>query len=121
MNGKSGWRLIGVGAMFCVAMVWGAARAQEAVQTGLQRSVAITVDDLPGALPGNDFAYGELKELQKINRGIPAVLKAHHAWAIGFVNERKLQVAGERDARAELVADVVGRGIIAGESQLCAR
>ena len=76
---------------------------QVSAQAGAQHSVAITVDDLPGALPGNDFAYGELKELQKINRGIPAALKTHHAWAIGFVNERKLQVQGERDARAELL------------------
>ena len=56
-----------------------------------QRTVVITVDDLPGAIVGNDFAMGDLKELQKINRAIPAILKSHHAWAIGFVNERKLQ------------------------------
>ena len=68
-----------------------------------QRTIAVTVDDLPGAIPGNDFAMGDLKELQKINHAIPAILKSHHAWAIGFVNERKLQVQGERDARAGLL------------------
>src|SRR5271154_1927236 len=87
---------------------------QAAAQPGAQHSVAITVDDLPGALPGNDSAYGELKELQKINRGIPAALKAHHAWSIGFVNERKLQVQGERDARAELLQMWLAAGLNLG-------
>jgi peptidoglycan/xylan/chitin deacetylase (PgdA/CDA1 family) len=130
---RSGLRLIGVGALLCAAVVWGAhggraagairgGRAQDATQssaqsgaqTVAQRTIAITVDDLPGALPGDDFAYGELKELQKINRGIPAALKAHHAWAIGFVNERKLQVAGERDARAELLQMWLEAGLTLG-------
>jgi peptidoglycan-N-acetylglucosamine deacetylase len=94
------------------------AAAQSSSQPGAplatKYSVAITVDDLPGALPGNDFAYGELKELQKINRGIPAALRAHHAWAIGFVNERKLQVIGERDARAELLQMWLDAGLLLG-------
>ena len=58
--------------------------------------------------------YGDLKELQKINHGIPGVLKAHHAWAIGFVNERKLQVQGERDARAALLQDWLDDGLFLG-------
>jgi peptidoglycan/xylan/chitin deacetylase (PgdA/CDA1 family) len=122
-------RWFGVGALFCAATALGVAGARSAAairggglqdalqqdaQPGSQRSVAITVDDLPGALPGDDFAYGELKELQKINRGIPAALKAHHAWAIGFVNERKLQVAGERDARAELLQMWLDAGLLLG-------
>jgi peptidoglycan-N-acetylglucosamine deacetylase len=79
-----------------------------------QKSLVLTVDDLPGALPGNDFAVGDLKTLQKINRGIPAILKAHHVWAIGFVNERKLQVWGERDARAELLQMWLDDGLTLG-------
>src|SRR5580658_2043706 len=124
-----GWRMTGVGALICVAMIWGghagrlaaAARggasqdsSQGGTQLGAQRSVAITVDDLPGALPGDDFAYGDLKELQKINHGIPGALKAHHAWAIGFVNERKLQVQGERDARAGLLQMWLDAGLWLG-------
>jgi peptidoglycan-N-acetylglucosamine deacetylase len=80
----------------------------------LQRAVVVTVDDLPGALPGNDFALGDLKTLQKINHGIPAILKAHHAWAVGFVNERKLQVWGERDARAEMLQMWLDAGLTLG-------
>ncbi|MFZ3214945.1 MAG: polysaccharide deacetylase family protein [Candidatus Acidiferrales bacterium] len=110
-----------VSALLCGVAGWGAHAAQPAAKAraswapeSAQRTVAVTVDDLPGALPGNDFAYGELKELQKINRGIPAVLKAHHAWAIGFVNERKLQVKGERDARAELLQMWLDAGLLLG-------
>jgi peptidoglycan-N-acetylglucosamine deacetylase len=84
------------------------------VQPNTQRTVVVTVDDLPGALPGNDFALGDLKTLQKINRGIPAILKAHHAWSVGFVNERKLQVWGERDARAELLQMWLDAGLTLG-------
>ena len=80
----------------------------------VQKTVVVTVDDLPGALPGNDYALGDLKVLQKINRGIPAALKAHHAWAVGFVNERKLQVWGERDARAELLQMWLDDGLTLG-------
>jgi len=83
-------------------------------QPSNQKSLVLTVDDLPGALPGNDFALGDLKTLQKINRGIPAILKAHHVWAIGFVNERKLQVWGERDARAELLQMWLDNGLTLG-------
>ena len=89
-----------------------AGRAQ--AQSNNQKTVVMTVDDLPGALPGNDFALGDLKNLQKINRGIPAILKAHHAWAVGFVNERKLQVWGERDARAELLQMWLDAGLTLG-------
>jgi peptidoglycan-N-acetylglucosamine deacetylase len=124
-----GLRFFCVGALFCAAVASGGRGARSAVearrggaqdaahsgtQLGSQRSIAITVGDLPGALPGDDFAYGELKELQKINRGIPAALKAHHAWAIGFVNERKLQVQGERDARAELLQMWLDAGLFLG-------
>lgn len=84
------------------------------MQTNMQKTVVVTVDDLPGALPANDFAVGDLKVLQKINRGIPAILKAHHAWAVGFVNERKLQVWGERDARAELLQMWLDAGLTLG-------
>ncbi len=132
-NRRWGLRLIGVAALLCAAVASGAvgvrsaaairgggaqdaaqASAQSGAQSVVQRSIAITVDDLPGALPGDDFAYGELKELQRINRAIPAALKAHHAWAIGFVNERKLQVQGERDARTELLQMWLDAGLFLG-------
>jgi peptidoglycan-N-acetylglucosamine deacetylase len=98
--------------------VWNSTQTQPRTQSPTppnnQKSLVLTVDDLPGALPGNDFALGDLKTLQKINRGIPAILKAHHVWAIGFVNERKLQVWGERDARAELLQMWLDNGLTLG-------
>lgn len=110
-----------MGALLCMGWAWnvrGVARPKannsSNAQQSQQHEVCITVDDLPGALPGNDFAYGDLKELEKINHGIPGVLKAHHAWAIGFVNERKLQVQGERDARAGLLQTWLDDGLLLG-------
>ncbi|MFZ0643268.1 MAG: polysaccharide deacetylase family protein [Candidatus Acidiferrales bacterium] len=121
MTRKYGWPLCAVAALLCTSLAWNAFGARPApaqnssnAQESTRREVAITVDDLPGALPGNDFAYGDLKELQKINHGIPGVLKAHHAWAIGFVNERKLQVQGERDARAALLQMWLDDGLFLG-------
>lgn len=78
------------------------------------RQLAVTIDDLPGAEPGTDHATGDLKELQKINHTIPAILKAHHVPAIGFVNEWKLQVPGERDARAALLEEWLDAGLTLG-------
>jgi len=79
-----------------------------------QRSVAITVDDLPGAIPGTDKGTGDLKELERINRAIPSILRAHHVPGIGFVNERKLQVTGERDARVALLQMWLDAGMTLG-------
>jgi peptidoglycan/xylan/chitin deacetylase (PgdA/CDA1 family) len=79
-----------------------------------QRSVAITVDDLPGAIPGTDKGVGDLKELERINRAIPSILRAHHVPGIGFVNERKLQVTGERDARVALLQMWLDAGMALG-------
>jgi len=65
--------------------------------------VVITVDDLPGAVPGTGDSPGDLKDLQRINRSVVEALKVHHTKAIGFVNEWKVQISGERDARAALL------------------
>jgi peptidoglycan-N-acetylglucosamine deacetylase len=78
------------------------------------KSIAVTVDDLPGAVPGTGQSEGPLENLQKINRTIPRILKAHHAPGIGFVNERKLQVAGERDARVALLQAWLDAGLTLG-------
>lgn len=78
------------------------------------RAVAITVDDVPGAVPGTGQAAGNLKDFQEINRAILQILKAHHAPAIGFVNEWKLQVSGERDARVALLQSWLDAGLTLG-------
>ena len=88
--------------------------AQSSAEKPTQRTVAITVDDLPGAEPGTDHAIGNLKELEHINRAIPAALRAHHVPGIGFVNEWKLQVDGQRDARAALLEMWLDAGMSLG-------
>jgi peptidoglycan/xylan/chitin deacetylase (PgdA/CDA1 family) len=83
-------------------------------QASEARTVAVTVDDLPGAVPGTGQSQGDLQEFQKINRAIPQILKAHHAPAVGFVNEWKLQVSGERDARVALLQGWLDAGLTLG-------
>jgi peptidoglycan/xylan/chitin deacetylase (PgdA/CDA1 family) len=61
------------------------------------RAIALTFDDLPG-VPASS-----LNDLQDWNRGFVAALGEAHAPAIGFVNEARIQVDGERDARAALL------------------
>lgn len=79
-----------------------------------RRQVVVTVDDLPGAIPATPTANGDLRELERYNEAIPAILKAHHAPAIGFVNEKRLHVAGERDARAILLQRWIDAGFELG-------
>jgi peptidoglycan/xylan/chitin deacetylase (PgdA/CDA1 family) len=79
-----------------------------------QRTVVITVDDLPGAEFGIDHAIGNLKELEQINLAIPAALRSHHVPGIGFVSEWKLQVDGQRDARTALLQMWLDAGLTLG-------
>jgi peptidoglycan/xylan/chitin deacetylase (PgdA/CDA1 family) len=72
------------------------------------RTVAVTLDDLPGT-----GARG-LQELKRMNRRVLAALRAAGAPAVGFVNEAKLQVTGERDARAEILRSWLDAGMTLG-------
>ncbi len=78
------------------------------------RTIALTFDDLPFAVPGNDQASGKLADVQRANARILKVLAAHHAPAIGFVNEIKLNVDGERDARAAVLQQWLQAGMDLG-------
>ena len=80
----------------------------------LGRSVVITVDDLPGAMPGSDRAPGGLQEVEQINRDLLRVLKAHDVPALGLVNESKLQVLGERDPRTGILKAWIDAGMELG-------
>src|SRR6266851_399795 len=74
--------------------VFAGARSQESESNS--KAVAITVDDLPGAVPGMGSweAVGDLKDFEKINRAIPRILKSHHAPAIGFALEARIRTNG---------------------------
>ena len=79
-----------------------------------QRTIAITFDDLPMTVVGNDHIAGPLDETRFISASILHTLAAHHATALGLVNEAKLNVQGERDARAQLLEDWLNAGMILG-------
>ena len=78
------------------------------------RVVALTFDDLPMAVVGDDQAPGDLAEAQRVTSAILKTLAAHHAPAIGFVNEIKLNVPKERDARAALLSEWLKAGMELG-------
>jgi peptidoglycan/xylan/chitin deacetylase (PgdA/CDA1 family) len=58
-----------------------------------QRSVAVTIDDLPGPTAG--LASNEPAALRANTRKLLDALKAHKVPAVGFVNEGKLFLEGE--------------------------
>ena len=77
----------GILAICCAALLvahTGSAAAGNLKPESNSKAVAITVDDLPGAVPGRGSwqAVGELKDLQRINQAITGILKSHHAPAI---------------------------------------
>jgi peptidoglycan/xylan/chitin deacetylase (PgdA/CDA1 family) len=78
------------------------------------RSIALTFDDLPLAVVGDDRAAGNLAEVQRVNSHILATLAKHHASATGFVNEIKLNVGAERDARAAVLRGWIAAGMELG-------
>src|SRR6266436_4406895 len=69
------------------------------------RSVAITIDDGP--------AVNEMKDLgnfQRIARGLLSSLEAEKVPATIFINERQLNVQGQRDGRAAVLAQWLDAG-----------
>lgn len=79
-----------------------------------RKRIALTFDDLPMAVAGNDQAAGHLSDVQRINAALLDVLARHHAQAVGFVNEIKLNVAGERDARSAVLQQWLAAGLDLG-------
>ena len=72
------------------------------------RTIAITLDDLPGT------GARTLPALVEMNRRVLAALQAAKVPAIGFVNERGVQVEGERDARAAILRGWLEAGMTLG-------
>ena len=73
------------------------------------RRVAITIDDGP--------AVGELKDLarfQRISAGLLESLQAEKVPATIFINERQLNVQGQRDGRAAVLANWLDAGFDLG-------
>lgn len=74
------------------------------------RSVAITIDDLPMSEEGFDLASA-----QHDTERLLSVLKRRHVRAIGFVNEDKLEVDGEVEARTALLRRWLEMGMDLGD------
>jgi peptidoglycan/xylan/chitin deacetylase (PgdA/CDA1 family) len=72
-----------------------------------RREVAVTFDDLPAP-------YGGLQEMQNITSRLLRTIRAHGIPAVGFVNEGKLDVRGETQARTALLAQWVDAGLELG-------
>lgn len=75
------------------------------------RNIALTFDDLPYVAVGQP-QY--LPSAQRATKEILSVLEAHHAPAVAFANEDKLQITGEMDARVALLQQWVDAGMILG-------
>lgn len=67
------------------------------------REIAVTFDDLPAV-------EGTLAQQRDVTRKLLASLRAHGVPAIGFVNEGKLFVRGEMDARTALLRQWLDAG-----------
>lgn len=74
-----------------------------------QRKMVVTIDDLPYVAPSHP-QY--LPNAQRATKEILRTLQAHRVTAVGFVNEDKLQVTGEIDARIALLQQWVSAGMI---------
>ncbi len=82
-----------------------------AAQTGTTvRKMAVTIDDLPYAAVGES----SLADARRATNRILAVLRNQHVPVVAFVNEGKLQVNGEKDARTALLRQWVDAGMILG-------
>ncbi len=79
--------------------------------TGLVRTMAVTIDDLPYVSGG---LSNELVKAQRATTEILRVLRKHNAPAVGFVNEGYLTVNGEVRARTELLRQWVKAGMVLG-------
>ncbi|HZF40878.1 MAG TPA: polysaccharide deacetylase family protein [Blastocatellia bacterium] len=76
-----------------------------------RRAMAVTIDDLPYVNPAQ-LRY--LPNAQRATNDIMVALKSHRAPAVGFVNEGKLQAAGEIEARTALLKQWVDAGMTLG-------
>ncbi|MES2041844.1 MAG: polysaccharide deacetylase family protein [Pseudomonadota bacterium] len=73
------------------------------------RRIAITIDDLPF-----ETRYLKLADVQRATKTMLATLQAHKVKALGFVNEDRLLVKGEVDARIGLLESWLDAGMELG-------
>ncbi|MGH9753859.1 MAG: polysaccharide deacetylase family protein [Blastocatellia bacterium] len=92
-------------------LVFGGAFSSQPQTKTPRREMAVTIDDLPYVNPAQ-LAY--LPNARRATNDILRALKLHRAPAVGFVNEGKLQAAGEIEARTALLKQWVDAGMTLG-------
>ena len=85
-------RILSRGRVWRSVLALGAASGSEQAPAAT-RHIAITFDDLPGVSQRSTVA-----NLDDINTRLLATLRIERVPAVGFVNERGVDVEGERDA-----------------------
>ena len=80
-------------------------------QTRPERTMAVTIDDLPFVNPGG---ANFLSKARQATAAILRSLRAHQAPAIGFVIESRLHARGEMDQRVALLQQWVDAGMTLG-------
>lgn len=84
---------------------------QTATRSELTRAMVLTFDDLPYASGGQP---DKLPAAERVTTAILHVLMSHHAPAVAFVNESKLLIDDEVEARTALLKRWVDNGAILG-------
>jgi len=80
-------------------------------QSQAVRTIALTFDDLPYV---SVESANYVPDAERVTDEILRVLRVHNAPAVAFVNEAKLQVAGERDARVAILKRWADAGVVLG-------
>src|SRR5512132_1467860 len=92
-------------ALWALTALLAALSAAAAQDTPTSRRVAVTIDDGP--------VVGEMRDLgnfQRIARGLLSSLEAERVPATIFINERQLNVHGQRDGRAAVLTQWLDAG-----------
>jgi peptidoglycan-N-acetylglucosamine deacetylase len=79
-----------------------------------QREVAFTIDDLPIVDNPKGVEIIDIKKIEMVTRKLLSALNVYGVPAIGFVNEGKLFVKGETDARINILQMWLDAGMTIG-------
>src|SRR5437763_1594468 len=105
-------RFIGVSVfIFAAFAVVHVGRLMLFAQSPTVRTIALTFDDLPYvAVESAEYVH----DADRVTTEILHVLRVHSAPAVAFVNEARLQVEGETDARVAVLKRWADSGVILG-------
>ncbi len=93
----------------CAASIASSSAIRQASARAADRRVTITIDDGPATGSGDDLAA-----FRRISAGIREAFVANGVPAIMFINERQLNVAGQRDQRIAVLEEWLDAGLELG-------